>query len=426
MTTTTPNLSLTLYNSTTDGTALFSNFRAAIAGDGVGSNFYKIDTAYGVQANQILALQDFKGAILVPCVYTSANYYVATGITGIDGYTTGMSIIVKLDTTSDGTVTLNINSLGTKSLMKVNSSGGAINIEGSELSINRYYLFTYNGSAWIWVDAATASNIYVGGTSGNFVRVSSGNILEDSGSSPSTFAPAANGVTNGDSHDHSGGDGGQIDYNGLANLPIIIPSTGWVEVGDTWTYASATTITVPTDATTTYQAGTKIRWKQGGSYKYGIVRSLTSVLLTIAPTTDYTLTNATITDVAYSFIENPFGFPEWFNYLPDYPTYNSMSFSTVTTTLAKYCCKGKTATLVINASGTTGGTAGDAIAVSLPFTSGTGDQRSLAEIRDATSGVTAVGVGVVSDRFYFSKLDNTNFGLGTGRRIRGTVTYLIL
>ena len=33
-----------------------------------------------------------------------------------------------------------------------------------------------------------------------------------------TYAPAANGVTNGDSHDHSGGDGAQIDHGGLGGL----------------------------------------------------------------------------------------------------------------------------------------------------------------------------------------------------------------
>lgn len=35
---------------------------------------------------------------------------------------------------------------------------------------------------------------------------------------PSNFAPSAKGVTNGDSHDHAGGDGGQIDHGGLAGL----------------------------------------------------------------------------------------------------------------------------------------------------------------------------------------------------------------
>ena len=39
-------------------------------------------------------------------------------------------------------------------------------------------------------------------------------------------------------------------------------NTGWTSVADSWTYASATTITVPTDATTKYQAGDKIKLTQ--------------------------------------------------------------------------------------------------------------------------------------------------------------------
>lgn len=47
------------------------------------------------------------------------------------------------------------------------------------------------------------------------------------------YATAAKGVTNGDSHDHSGGDGGQIAYSGLSGLPTLgtaaaknIPASG--------------------------------------------------------------------------------------------------------------------------------------------------------------------------------------------------------
>jgi hypothetical protein len=36
-----------------------------------------------------------------------------------------------------------------------------------------------------------------------------------------TYAPIAKGVTNGDSHDHSGGDGAQISYSTLSNLPTL-------------------------------------------------------------------------------------------------------------------------------------------------------------------------------------------------------------
>jgi hypothetical protein len=58
------------------------------------------------------------------------------------------------------------------------------------------------------------------------------------------FAPAAKGVTNGDSHDHSGGDGAQIAYANLSGLPTLgkilqaVHNTSSSEVDvttDTWT-----------------------------------------------------------------------------------------------------------------------------------------------------------------------------------------------
>ena len=177
MTSTTPNLSLTLYDSSTDQSVLFSTFRAVWGGPATTSNFYKIDTAYGVQAAQILALQASKGATLVSALYVSANYYAITGISGITAYTTGMSIILTLDTTSSGIVTLNINSLGIKSVMKVDSTGTAIDLTGSDLVKGRYYLFSYDGSRWLWVSANSADQIQIVGTAATAVAVGSTNNL---------------------------------------------------------------------------------------------------------------------------------------------------------------------------------------------------------------------------------------------------------
>ncbi len=41
------------------------------------------------------------------------------------------------------------------------------------------------------------------------------------GKADALYAPIAKGVTNGDSHDHSGGDGAQIAYSGLSGLPTL-------------------------------------------------------------------------------------------------------------------------------------------------------------------------------------------------------------
>lgn len=45
-----------------------------------------------------------------------------------------------------------------------------------------------------------------------------GKLLKDSSKKIADLAPAAQGVTNGDGHDHVGGDGAQIDHTGLSNI----------------------------------------------------------------------------------------------------------------------------------------------------------------------------------------------------------------
>ena len=177
MTTTTPNLSLVLYDSTGDQAATFATWRAVIDGPASTSNFYKIDTAYGVQAAQISSLQLVRGAIPVASIFQSANFYSVTGITPITAYTTGMTIILSVDVDSVDTVTLNINSLGIKSVMKTNSSGTPINLTGSDLNTGRYYLFMYDGTRWMWVSANSADQINIVGTSGNLVTVGADNTL---------------------------------------------------------------------------------------------------------------------------------------------------------------------------------------------------------------------------------------------------------
>lgn len=226
MSSTTPYLGLVLYDSTGDQSVSFATFRAVWGGPATSSNFYKIDTAWGGLDSRIDILEAYRGSIPVPSVYISANYYEATGITSITSYVTGMTIILTVDTTSSGTVTLNINALGTKSVMKVDSTGTAINLTGSDLVKGRQYLFIYDGTRWLWVSANSADQIQIVGTAGNFVKIGSTNNLEDSGYTYSTFAVAAKGVTNGDTHDHVGGDGAPI-TNLTQNLlltGIITPS----------------------------------------------------------------------------------------------------------------------------------------------------------------------------------------------------------
>ena len=95
--------------------------------------------------------------------------------------------------------------------------------------------------------------------------------------------------------------------------------TGWLKDGTTWVFVSSASFKVTgQDVTGTYQVGTRLRWKQGGAYKYAYVQSSsfsTDTTVTINAGSDFTIANATITDNWYSY-KNPQGFPEWFNYTP--------------------------------------------------------------------------------------------------------------
>ena len=138
--------------------------------------------------------------------------------------------------------------------------------------------------------------------------------------------------------------------------------SGWVEenANETWVYASASTFTIASiDVTSKYQKGTKLRFKQGGGYKYAIVASssfATNTTVTIIVNTDYTIANSAITDNAYSYIEQPQAFPADFNYTVTYGGNASMTYTSVSTTEAKYTVKGNYVFGRVFASGTVGGT----------------------------------------------------------------------
>jgi len=96
--------------------------------------------------------------------------------------------------------------------------------------------------------------------------------------------------------------------------------TGWIAADDTWVYVSATSFKITgADLTTLYRKGTRVRWKDGGSYKYAYVVASsfsTDTTVTIAAGSDYSISNATLTDNYYSYDDSAQGFPDVFAYTP--------------------------------------------------------------------------------------------------------------
>lgn len=99
---------------------------------------------------------------------------------------------------------------------------------------------------------------------------------------------------------------------------VDIVDSGWIDPGETWTFATATTFTITGDKTGRYNKGDKIRLTQTTQkYFYIIAVAFSSVTtITVTGGSDYTLANAAITSPGFSKWETPQGFPQWFNWTP--------------------------------------------------------------------------------------------------------------
>lgn len=106
----------------------------------------------------------------------------------------------------------------------------------------------------------------------------------------------------------------------LARLDSGLQSlqSSWIAVSDTWTRTGNYTFTVSGDKTATYRKGLRVRFKDGGGFKYGIIKSSSysapNTTVTLISNTDYLMAASTITEPAISDSEQPEGFPFEFNF----------------------------------------------------------------------------------------------------------------
>lgn len=222
--------------------------------------------------------------------------------------------------------------------------------------------------------------------------------------------------------------------NLLLTSSVVIDSGGWVERQTlSPAYQAATTIRISSqDVTHLFPKGTKLRLKQGGSYKYFYVTASafsTHTDLTITGGTDYTLTNAAITDFAIAYgVAN--GFPEWFTVAtPTYGAGGSMTFTSVTTYSNKLRLVGNTATYTLYAVGATGGTASNEITATLPISASLAASSITPGAATVTEGTQVAGVSYISASsptiVRVRRYDSANFGLGASRAISCSISYTI-
>lgn len=145
--------------------------------------------------------------------------------------------------------------------------------------------------------------------------------------------------------------------------------TGWTAITETLAYDSATRITVAAGAATRYQKGDKLKLTQTTD-KYFYIVGVADTVLNVTGGSDYTLEDEAITSPQLSRIENPFGFPQFFNWTPTIG-----GFSSDPTGGYRFKVSGNTCHLIINQTGD-GTSNATTFTISLPVSAKAGSETS--------------------------------------------------
>lgn len=191
---------------------------------------------------------------------------------------------------------------------------------------------------------------------------------------------------------------------------------GWVAVSDSWAYASSTTITVPTDATTKYSVGDKIKLVQSATTKYFYITGVTATVLTVSGGSDYTVANAAISSIYYSKVATPLSFPQYFNWTP---TWTNLTTGNGTLGYAKYAQFGKTIHFRLRfVLGSTSAVSG-VVGISLPVTAASSyvaadiTTRNV-QLLDSSSGTRVFGLSIFGSTSRFDLFAEGTAGTYTG------------
>jgi hypothetical protein len=209
----------------------------------------------------------FTGTIAVGVDAATCNIYIETitGLTGtIEAYYDDMSLIGQAVIQTTGYV---------YAVRAVNQAGVA-------------------GPLSVWLQAACAPSA-LGDPSGIYLALDFDNARVVS----SLQSPSA---------------GATLSPQGLTTTGWEVPLDGAVSPAwETWVYASASSFTIVGDSTSRYFAGVKLRWKQGGGWKYSTVASSSAAsgTTTVVVAGGDTVANSAISDNYYSYALTPQGVP---------------------------------------------------------------------------------------------------------------------
>lgn len=174
MPTNTPNLNLTTYDVATEGSVLFISAWENLIGTLSTSNMNKLDGFAGTTTATLQLLQDRPGSTHISATTADGVNYTAT-VSGLTSLSSGMIIYLEPDDVNTGNPYLNINSLGNKTMYKIDVDGIAIQLEPGDLIPTRKILLVYDGFSWYATGGINLSDYKISGAIDSLIAIGSSN-----------------------------------------------------------------------------------------------------------------------------------------------------------------------------------------------------------------------------------------------------------
>lgn len=155
---------------------------------------------------------------------------------------------------------------------------------------------------------------------------------------------------------------------------------GWTPLNVACAYGSSTTFTISSaesdrqNLVARLRVGTKVKLTQT-TVKYFYVTAVTATQVTVIAGTDYSVTNAAISDVWFSNAACAIGFPDYFSWEPTYSA-NAGSYN-ATTIFAKFIITGRRLKHWVKAAGDVSGALDRELRYTLPMTAGSVADRAI-------------------------------------------------
>ena len=174
MPTNTPNLNLTTYDVATEGSVLFISAWENLIGTLSTSNMNKLDGFAGTTTATLQLLQDRPGSTHISATTADGVNYTAT-VSGLTSLSSGMIIYLEPDDVNTGNPYLNINSLGNKTVYKIDVDGVAVQLEPGDLIPTRKILLVYDGFSWYATGGINLSDYKISGAINSLIAIGSSN-----------------------------------------------------------------------------------------------------------------------------------------------------------------------------------------------------------------------------------------------------------